>query len=86
MFCLVKSYFCFSHDFQTWFHDAVIYCFIHRCLYSLFILLLFSYISFQEMGHRNNANPFLFKQLAKVQQNEWKMKPGVSEHGHWICN
>ena len=32
------------------------------------------------MEHRNNANPSLFKQLAKVQQNEWKKKPGVSEY------
>ena len=32
------------------------------------------------MEHRNNANPSLLKQLAKVQQNEWKKKPGVSEY------
>ena len=51
---LNKSYFCLSHDFQTWFHNA------DHLLYSLFILLLLSHISFWETEHRNNANPSLF--------------------------
>ena len=39
------------------------------------------------MEHRNNVNLSQFIQLAKVQQqNKWKKKPGVSEHGPWICN
>ena len=39
------------------------------------------------MGHKNNVNPSLFIQLAKVQQqNEWEKKPGVSAYGPWICN
>ena len=50
---------------------------IHKCLYSLFILLLFSYISLQEMGHRKNTNPSLLIQVAKNQQNEWKKSLGV---------
>ena len=37
------------------------------------------------MEHRNNVKLSLFKQLAKVQQNKWKKKPGVSEYGPWIC-
>ena len=47
---------------------------IHKCLYSLFILLLFSYISLQEMGHRKNTDPSLLIQVAKSQQNERKKK------------
>ena len=40
------------------------------------------------MGNRNSVNRSLFIQLAKVQQpqNEWKKKPGLSEHGLCICN
>ena len=38
------------------------------------------------MEQRNNVNLSLFIQLAKVQQSQWKKKPGVSEYGHWICN
>ena len=34
------------------------------------------------MEHKNNVNPSLFIQLAKVQQqNERKKKPEVSEYG-----
>ena len=73
MFCFIKNNFCFSHKFQTWFHDA------DHLLHCLFILLLLSYISFWEIGHRNNTNPSLFIQVAKVQQNEWKTKHQVSE-------
>ena len=52
----------------------------------LLILLLFSYISFQETGFRKNANPSLFIQVAKVQQHEWKKSLGASEFGCWICD
>ena len=52
-----------------------------------FYTFLLSYISFYEMEHRNNVNPSLFMQLAKVQEkNEWKKKPGVSEYGPGISN
>ena len=54
----------FKLDFIT----QINYCIIHRCLCSLFILLLFSFISFQETEQRNNVNLSLFIQLAKVQQ------------------
>ena len=53
-------------DFMT----QIIYCIIHRCLYSLFIHLLFSYVSFQETRHRKNTNLYLFTQVKKIQQNE----------------
>ena len=43
----------FKLDFIT----QIIYCIIHKCLYSLFILLSFFYISFQETERRNNAKP-----------------------------
>ena len=62
--------------FQVWspFMMQIIYCIIHMCLYSCFILFLFLYISFQETGHGKNTNPSLFIQVAKFQQNEWKKK------------
>ena len=45
----------------------------------IYCTFLFSYISFYETD-RNNVNPSLFIQLAKVkQQNELK-NPGVSEY------
>ena len=66
--------------------SILIFLIIHRCLYSLFILLLFSYISFYATGLRKNASPFLSIQVAKVQQTEWKNKSGRSECGRWICN
>ena len=82
-----KVIFVFHTIFKLDFITQIIYCIIHRCLYSLFILFLFSYISFYETEHRHNVNPSLFIQLAKVQQqNEWKKKPGVSEYGGWIRN
>ena len=43
----------------------ITYFIIHICLYSLFILLLFSYISLQETGLRKNTNPFLLIEMAK---------------------
>ena len=49
----------------------IIYFIIHICLYSLFILLLFPYISLQETGHRKNTNPSLLMKVSK-NQNEWK--------------
>ena len=52
----------FKLDFIT----QIIYCIIHRCVCSRLILVLFSYISLQEMEHRNNVNLSLFIQLVKV--------------------
>ena len=42
MSCLIKKkkYFHFLHDFQI-IMMQIIYCIIHRCLFSVFILLLF---------------------------------------------
>ena len=55
-----------------------VYCIIHRCMYSLFMLLLFSYISFSETGHRKSTNPSLFIQKAKVHKmNEKRSCLGV---------
>ena len=77
----------FHTNFKLDFLTQIIYCIIHIILYSLFIFLLFSYISFWETGHKKNTNPFLFIEVAgKVQQNEWKKKPGVSECGPWVCS
>ena len=82
-----KVIFVFHTIFKLDFITQTIYCIIHRCLYSLFILFSISYISFWETERRNNVNPSLFIQLAKVQQqNELKKKPGVWEYGPWICN
>ena len=65
-------------DFMT----QIIYCILHRCLYFIFKLLLFYYISFQETGYKKNINPSLFIQMANVQQNEWKKKArGTTECG-----
>ena len=41
-----KVIFVFYMIFKLGFITQIIYCIIHRCLYSLFILFLFSYISF----------------------------------------
>ena len=41
-----KVIFVFHTIFKLDFITQIIYCIIHRCLYSLFILFLFSYISF----------------------------------------
>ena len=65
-----KVTFIFHTIFKLEFIAQIIYCIIHICMYPLFILFLFSYISFQETGHRNNTNPSLFIQVAKVQQHE----------------
>ena len=47
------------------------YCIIHWCLYSLFILLLFFCISFLETGHRKNTNPpSLYKWQKFIKMNE----------------
>ena len=60
----------------------IIYCIIHICLCSHFIIFLFAYISLHEVEHKNNVNLPLFIPLAKVnnKMNE-KKKPGVSEYG-----
>ena len=63
-----KVIFVFHTIFKLNFIMQIIYCFIHRCLYSPFILFLFSYTSFQETEHRNNVTPSLFIQSGKVQQ------------------
>ena len=74
-FCLKKKsnvllnnqvVFVFHTIFKLDFITQIIYCIIHRCLYSLFMLFLFSYTSFLETEYRNNVNPSLFIQLAKV--------------------
>ena len=52
-----KVIFVFHTIFKLDFITQIIYCIIHRCLYSLFILFLFSYIRFWETEHRNNVNP-----------------------------
>ena len=79
-----KVIFVFHTIFKLDFITQIIYCIIHRCLHSLFILFLFSYINFLEREHRNNVNPSqfhgtivvriialcLFIQLAKVQQQD----------------
>ena len=71
-FCL----FCLSHDFKLDFITQIIYCIIHRCLYSHFILFfsLISHISLHGTEHRNNVNPFLFMQLAKKFNNKMNEK------------
>ena len=47
------------------------YCIIHWCLYSLFILLLFFCISFLETEHRKNTNPpSLYKWQKFIKMNE----------------
>ena len=46
MFRLIKKLFVFHTIFKLDFITQIIYCIIHRCLYSLFILFLFSYIRF----------------------------------------
>ena len=82
-----KVIFVFHTIFKLDLITQIIYCFIYRCLYSLFTFFLFSYNSLQETEHRNNVNPSLFIQLAKVQQqNEWKKKLGILEYRPWICN
>ena len=72
MYCLKKKcfasqkiFFCFSHDFQTWFHDTDHLLYYSHILYSL-------YIFFKQ---DKNTNPSLLIQVVKVQQNEWKKKP-----------
>ena len=45
-FSLNKKNFVFHTIFKLDFITQIIYCFIHRCLYSLFIIFLFCYISF----------------------------------------
>ena len=67
---LNKFFFVFYMIFKLDCITQIIYFIIHKCLYSLFILLLFSYISLQEMGHRKNTNPSLLIQVAKNEQNE----------------
>ena len=75
-----KVTFVFHTIFKLDFIIQIIYFIIHRCLYSIFILFLFFY-EFLPNEHRNNVNPSLFIQLAKLlQQNEWKKKPGVLEY------
>ena len=62
-----KVIFVFHAIFKLDFITQIIYCIIHRCLCSHFILFLFSYISLYEMEHGNNVNVFLLIQMAKVQ-------------------
>ena len=65
-----KVIFVFHTIFKLDFMTQIIFYTVHRCLYSLFILLLFSYISFQETGHRKNNNPSQFIKVTKAQQNQ----------------
>ena len=77
-----KSSFCFSHNFETWFHDTDD-CFhypqmsvsvIHRCLFSLFKLLLHSYISLQEMGHGKNTTVTFLSSYKSKSSTKWIKK------------
>ena len=73
IFLFQKVIFVFHMIFKLDLMMQTIYCVIHRCLYSLFILLF---------------NPALFihcmNKVAKVQQYEWKKKPGVTRV--WMLN
>ena len=65
MFCLTEKLFLFFTIFKLDSITQIIYFIIQIRLYSLLILLLFSYISLQETGHRKNINPSLMIQVAK---------------------
>ena len=69
-----KVFFVFHTIFKLDFITQIIYFIIHRCLYSLFILFLFSYTSFYETKHRNDVNLSLLIQFAKVQQDNERKK------------
>ena len=71
MFCFLKKLFAFQTFFKLDFITQIIYCIIHRCLYSLFILFLFSYISSEETERRNNVNP---SYKSKSSTTKWMKK------------
>ena len=72
--CSIQGFFVFHTIFKLDFITQIIYFIIHRCLYSLFILFLFSYTSFYETKHRNDVNLSLLIQFAKVQQDNERKK------------
>ena len=71
MFFFIKKLFVFQTFFKLDFVTQIIYCIIHRCLYSLFILFLFSYISSEETERRNNVNP---SDKSKSSTTQWMKK------------
>ena len=84
-----KVIFVFHTIFKLDFITQTIYCIIHRCLCSHFILFC-SLISVSKKWNIEAMLTFPYSyKLAKVnnihKMNE-KKKPGVSEYGPWICN
>ena len=79
-----KVIFVFHTIFKLDFITQIIYCIIHRCLCSHFIVFLLSYIS-QEKEHRNNINLSLFIKLAKVSTTKWTKKEASSTRV-WTLN
>ena len=73
-------------DFIT----QIIYCIIHICLCSNFILFLFS--TLVSVSNKWNVEtiltfPYSYNwQKFEQPQNKWKKNLGVSEYGPWICN
>ena len=59
-FASQKSFSVFHTTFKLDFMTQIIYCIIHTCLYSLYILF----------KQDKNTNPSLLIQIVKVQQNE----------------
>ena len=75
-----KVIFVFRMIFKLYFiTQQIIYCIIHRCLYSLFILLLFSYIIFQK---QNIETMLTLPYSYKWQKFNYKMNEKRSQEYH----
>ena len=83
-----KAIFVFHTIFKIDYIMQIIYCIIHRCLCSHFILFC-SVISVSKKWNIQTMLTFPYSyswiKMMKI-QNEWKKKLGVSEYGPWICN
>ena len=66
-----KVIFVFHTIFKLDFITQFIFCIIRRCLYSLFILFLFSYISSEKTERRDNVNP---SYKSKSSTTKWMKK------------
>ena len=81
MFCFIKKYFCFSHDFKTWLHNADHLLYI---LFSYFCYLLISVCKKRDIA-RILTLPCWYKWQKMNKMNEkWSLL--VSECECWICN
>ena len=82
-----KVIFVFHTIFKLDFITQIIYCIIHRCLCSHFILFC-SLISVSKKWNIETMStfPYSYNWQKFQKQNGWKKKPGVSEYGPWICN